>query len=901
MIDVILEQPLGQRFIDLALADTDLRVREGRGVSPGFLFATLLWHEVLATWKTARAGGGKSIPALFEAMDTVLAQQAKKIAIPRRFEATIKEIWSLQPRFEQRSGQRPYRLLQHPRFRAGWDFLDLRCRSGELEGDIARSRRVVGPLRGRGRRRAGGDAQAGRRAEAEEPRSRPGTQARAARRCPAGRRSSARRGMTLAYLGLGSNLAHPRRQLARAVRAIRRLPRMHVVAVSPQLRHRADRRRGAAARLRERGRRRGNVARASGAAQRDALDRAPPAPSARGEARSATRRGRSISTSCSTGAAGSACRDSPCRIRRMHERAFVLRPLTDVAAVATIPGRGLARPLPPRGPGPAHRAHPLALFALTRLARNRMDLERMPLRRRRGPDRRGQDEPRASARAARSAARSSSSGPRTIRSWSASTATCRVIALATQLTFLFQRADQLAGVGQFDMFRRLTVSDFLLDKDPLFARLNLSDAEYRALRKGLFAPEAANAHARPRDLPAGAGRHADRARASARRRLRAARYRRSTSTRLADAYSRYFYAYEAAPLLIVNSERLNFVDNAEHVELLLARIAAMRGRREFFNLASLIAHPRVAQDRMIIVDNGSRGSRRCLAPARRVAFVPTMGNLHDGHLSLCRIARQHGDAVVSSIFVNRLQFGPNEDFDRYPRTMEADRAGLEREGVDVLFAPQEQEMYPTPQVYRVQPPPLARGARGRVAPGFFHGVCTVVLKLFHLVQPDVAIFGKKDRQQLKIVRGMVQQFNMRIQIVPAETVRAPDGLALSSRNNYLSPAERAEAPNLYRVLRGIADAIAGGPHATTRNLEAAGRMELAHARLESRLRRDPARPCAAHPSPGGLRSSEPADRPCRRDARQHPPHRQRRRDQEGRRRLSRGIDVRRGYVSRANA
>jgi poly(A) polymerase len=137
LIDVILEQPLGQRFIELALADTDLRVREDRGVSPGFLFATLLWHEVLATWKAARAGGGKSIPALFAAMDTVLAEQAKKIAIPRRFEATIKEIWSLQPRFEQRSGQRPHRLLQHPRFRAGWDFLDLRCRSGELEGELA--------------------------------------------------------------------------------------------------------------------------------------------------------------------------------------------------------------------------------------------------------------------------------------------------------------------------------------------------------------------------------------------------------------------------------------------------------------------------------------------------------------------------------------------------------------------------------------------------------------------------------------------------------------------------------------------------------------------------------------------------------------------------------------------
>ena len=216
-----------------------------------------------------------------------------------------------------------------------------------------------------------------------------------------------------------------------------------------------------------------------------------------------------------------------------------------------------------------------------------------------------------------------------------------------------------------------------------------------------------------------------------------------------------------------------------------------------------------------------------LEGARRVAFVPTMGNLHDGHLSLCKIARQHGDAVVTSIFVNRLQFGPNEDFDRYPRTMEADRTGLEREGVDVLFAPMEQEMYPTPQVYRVQPPPLANELEGAFRPGFFDGVCTVVLKLFNLVQPDVAVFGKKDRQQLKTVRGMVQQFNMPIQIVPAETIRAEDGLALSSRNNYLSPAERAEAPNLYRVLRAIADAIAGG-RTDYANLESAGRMELAH-------------------------------------------------------------------------
>src|SRR5438874_6784582 len=209
----------------------------------------------------------------------------------------------------------------------------------------------------------------------------------------------------------------------------------------------------------------------------------------------------------------------------------------------------------------------------------------------------------------------------------------------------------------------------------------------------------------------------------------------------------------------------------------------------------------------------------------RVAFVPTMGNLHAGHLSLCRIARQHGDAVVTSIFVNRLQFGPNEDFDRYPRTIEADRAGLEREGVDVLFAPQEQEMYPTPQVYTVQPPPLANELEGASRPGFFHGVCTVVLKLFNLVQPDVAVFGKKDRQQLKIVRGMVQQFNMPIRIIPAETVRADDGLALASRNSYLSPEERLEAPRLYRTLTWVADEILGGRHDYA-NLEAAARADL---------------------------------------------------------------------------
>jgi pantoate--beta-alanine ligase len=215
-----------------------------------------------------------------------------------------------------------------------------------------------------------------------------------------------------------------------------------------------------------------------------------------------------------------------------------------------------------------------------------------------------------------------------------------------------------------------------------------------------------------------------------------------------------------------------------------------------------------------------------LAGVGRVAFVPTMGNLHDGHLALMNIARHHGDKVVASIFVNRLQFGPNEDFDRYPRTFDTDRSMLERVGVDILFAPFEHEMYPTPQVYQVHPPVLAEELEGSFRPGFFQGVCTVVLKLFNLVRPDVAVFGKKDRQQLKIVRGMVQQFNLPIRIVPAETIRASDGLALSSRNNYLSPTERAEAPNLYRVLRHITEQIAAGRHDYA-NLEFAGRAELA--------------------------------------------------------------------------
>ena len=188
----------------------------------------------------------------------------------------------------------------------------------------------------------------------------------------------------------------------------------------------------------------------------------------------------------------------------------------------------------------------------------------------------------------------------------------------------------------------------------------------------------------------------------------------------------------------------------------------------------------------------------------RVAFVPTMGNLHEGHLSLMRLARQHGDPVVASIFVNRLQFGPNEDFDKYPRTLQDDIEKLQKEGVYVLFAPTERDMYPEPQEYRVEPPhDLGDTLEGEFRQGFFKGVCTVVMKLFCCVQPRVAVFGKKDYQQLMIVRRMAHQFALPVDIIPAETVRADDGLALSSRNVYLTNEERAEAPELYRTLHQV--------------------------------------------------------------------------------------------------
>jgi pantoate--beta-alanine ligase len=211
----------------------------------------------------------------------------------------------------------------------------------------------------------------------------------------------------------------------------------------------------------------------------------------------------------------------------------------------------------------------------------------------------------------------------------------------------------------------------------------------------------------------------------------------------------------------------------------------------------------------------------------RTAFVPTMGNLHEGHLSLMRLARKHGDPVVASIFVNRLQFGPNEDFEKYPRTFQADVEKLEKEGVYVLFAPTEKDMYPEPQEYRVLPPnDLGNTLEGEFRPGFFTGVTTVVLKLFSCVQPRVAVFGKKDYQQLMIVRNMARQLALPTEIIGAETFRADDGLALSSRNGYLSEAERTEAPFLYQALNYVADEMRAG-HLDVSQLEKRAMEDLA--------------------------------------------------------------------------
>ena len=219
--------------------------------------------------------------------------------------------------------------------------------------------------------------------------------------------------------------------------------------------------------------------------------------------------------------------------------------------------------------------------------------------------------------------------------------------------------------------------------------------------------------------------------------------------------------------------------------------------------------------------------RAALPGPQSCAFVPTMGNLHEGHLALVRQAKQHGLPVVASIFVNRLQFAPHEDFDRYPRTLARDAELLTGAGCDIVFAPDEREMYPQPQAFKVMPDPaLADILEGHFRPGFFTGVSTVVMKLFTIVQPKLAVFGKKDYQQLMVIRRMVEQFALPITIEGGETRRSDQGLALSSRNGYLSPAELTEALALSQTLKRLAEGYRAQP-GTLETLEAQAREALA--------------------------------------------------------------------------
>ena len=200
-----------------------------------------------------------------------------------------------------------------------------------------------------------------------------------------------------------------------------------------------------------------------------------------------------------------------------------------------------------------------------------------------------------------------------------------------------------------------------------------------------------------------------------------------------------------------------------------------------------------------------------LTAYRHPAVVPTMGNLHAGHIALVKAAKPLGDVTVATIFVNRLQFGPKEDFATYPRTLEADCAQLEAAGCDIVFTPLEKELYPEPQSFLIQPPPeLANILEGEFRPGFFTGVATIVMKLLSCTQARTAVFGKKDYQQLMVIRQMVKQFNMPIDIVGLDTLRAEDGLAMSSRNGYLSAKERAEAVLLSQILNTLADSLRAG-------------------------------------------------------------------------------------------
>jgi pantoate--beta-alanine ligase len=230
-------------------------------------------------------------------------------------------------------------------------------------------------------------------------------------------------------------------------------------------------------------------------------------------------------------------------------------------------------------------------------------------------------------------------------------------------------------------------------------------------------------------------------------------------------------------------------------------------------VATTRAELSAAREKLSAPQAGGTGGQ---PPGGPLVLVPTLGALHDGHRALLRRARElagPGGAVAVSIFVNPLQFGPAEDLDKYPRSLDQDLAACEEERVDLVFAPSVREMYPQPQLVMVDPGPAGEILEGEFRPGFFHGVLTVVLKLFSLVRPDIAVFGQKDAQQLALVRAMSADFALGIEIEAVPTVRAADGLALSSRNAYLSQGERALAPVLHRALAAGAEAAPAGPAA----------------------------------------------------------------------------------------
>lgn len=213
--------------------------------------------------------------------------------------------------------------------------------------------------------------------------------------------------------------------------------------------------------------------------------------------------------------------------------------------------------------------------------------------------------------------------------------------------------------------------------------------------------------------------------------------------------------------------------------------------------------------------------RERLSGETSISLVPTMGNLHAGHLHLVELAKQHGQCVVVSIFVNPLQFGANEDLANYPRTLQEDCTKLQDAGADIVFAPTEKDMYPVPQTMLVEPPPIANELCGASRPGHFRGVATVVLKLFNIVQPQVAIFGRKDFQQLFIIRELVRQLNLPIEIIAGDTVREVDGLAMSSRNGYLTTESRAQAPQLHHALLRVARQVQNREDTAAAEAEAA--------------------------------------------------------------------------------